>query len=676
MVEPAAPSRRGDEAGRRLADHLAEIVVHGVRQYGIFALNPEGRIVSWNPGAESILGYGEEEIIGRPYATLLEPGDPDPASILEGVVERGRREAEEWRVRRDGSRIWAYELITALRDETDHLVAFAVLLGDRTDQKLADEARLRSERMLAGIVSTTADAIVTVDESQRICLFNPAAEVIFGHRAEEAIGQPLDLLIPEPHREPHRLHVREFLASPEKSRRMDERGGAGLFGLRSNGQVFPIEASISKTRVGEAWQLTAVVRDVSERVREASARELLVRAAVILDSSLDSPTTLREVARLAIPEWADWCIVYLQDEDGMIRRIRVAHGNPELEGIVERLQSYSVLPEEEHPVRGVITGGEPLLMAEFPESLLEAVARDEEHLRILRRLGLRSAVIAPLLARGRSLGAIGLFSAAPARRYDDFDLWLAGEIGRRAGLAIDNARLYGEAQAAIRARDEVVSVVSHDLRNPLNSILMSAQMLDELLEAQGLPEAARKLTGVLTRSAERMNRMIQDLLDISRLESGRFQLETQPLDPAPLLAEAHEMFLPLAREQNLALELRAEAGLPAVAADPDRLHQVLSNLVGNALKFTPSGGRVTVGASPAADAVVFSVADTGIGIGQEQLPHLFDRFWQAQRSDRRGVGLGLPIVKGIVVAHGGEVRVESEEGVGTTFSFSIPRTDR
>lgn len=676
-MEPTPSSRRGDGAGRRIADHLADVVVQGVDDYAIFTLDLEGDIASWNPGVGAILGYREAEIVGRPYATLLEPGSAGAPAVLEGVATHGRRQTEGWRVRRDGERIWAHELITALRSETGQPVAFAVLLTDRTGRRLAEEARLRSEQMFAGIVNATADGVVAVDEEQRICLVNPAAESIFGCRAEEMIGRPLDVLIPEAYREHHRRHVHEFLESGVVSRRMGERGGARLLGLRSDGQVFPIEAAISKTRVGDEWMLTAVIRDVTERVREARARELLVRAAVILDSSLDYEITLQDVARLAIPHWADWCIVYLKDEEtGVIRRVRVAHGNPELDESVEQLQEYAILPGDEHPVRGVIDSGEALLLDEVPESLLETIAKDAEHLRILHRFGLRSAVMAPLLARGQSPGAIGLFSGASHGKYDEFDLWLAGEIGRRAGLAIDNARLYGEAQSAVRARDEMVSVVSHDLRNPLNSIMMSAAMLSELPGARELPEASRKLTGALTRSAERMNRMIQDLLDISRLETGRFQLEARPLDPVPLLDEAYEMFLPLAAEQDLVLELRRADNLPLVHADPDRLHQVLSNLMGNALKFTPAPGRVTLGAGVAADAVVFSVADTGIGMAKEQLPHLFDRFWQAQRVDRRGLGLGLPIVKGIVDAHGGKIWVESREGAGTTFSFSVPTTPR
>jgi signal transduction histidine kinase len=234
---------------------------------------------------------------------------------------------------------------------------------------------------------------------------------------------------------------------------------------------------------------------------------------------------------------------------------------------------------------------------------------------------------------------------------------------------VENARLFTAAEQATRARDQMLGVVAHDLRNPLGTILMASELLDDAVAGNA---AARRQVAMLRRAGERMNRLIQDLLDIKRIESGRLAVEPRPVPARALLAEAADMLRPLAASNAIALELEGPAELPLVVADPHRVQQVLSNLVGNAIKFTPRGGRVTLGGEPAAREVRLAVADTGPGIPAEQLPHIFGQFWQASRSDRRGIGLGLSIAKGIVEAHAGRIWVESRVGEGSTFYFTLP----
>jgi signal transduction histidine kinase len=245
-------------------------------------------------------------------------------------------------------------------------------------------------------------------------------------------------------------------------------------------------------------------------------------------------------------------------------------------------------------------------------------------------------------------------------------------MARRAALALDHARLYEEARQATRSRDEVLAIVSHDLRNPLNVIGMVSQVLRETLA--GDPVAVKHLDAV-GRAADAMGRLILDLLDVSRLEAGGLALSPAPVAPGMLVREAARDLGPLAAERTLALEHDVADGLPPVRADFERVSQVFSNLVGNALKFTPAGGRITLGAQPGDEGVVFRVEDTGSGIDPEHLPHLFDRFWQAHRTRRGGAGLGLAIAKGIVEAHGGRIRVRSEPGRGSTFYFTLPAVD-
>jgi signal transduction histidine kinase len=246
---------------------------------------------------------------------------------------------------------------------------------------------------------------------------------------------------------------------------------------------------------------------------------------------------------------------------------------------------------------------------------------------------------------------------------------LEEELERRTALAVVHTQMYGEAQAAVRARDEALAVVAHDLRDPVSTIFMSASLLLEL----PLPEPRRRRhLEIIKRTAARANRQIQDLLDVGRIEAGRLSVMPAPVAVAELAAEVGEWARPKAEEAGQEFACAVPDGLPDVLADHSRVIQALTNLIGNALKFTPAGGRVELRADRNGEAVRFSVADTGPGIAEEHLPYLFTRFWQARPGDRRGAGLGLAIVQGIVEAHGGSVEVRSTPGEGSTFSLTLP----
>ena len=275
----------------------------------------------------------------------------------------------------------------------------------------------------------------------------------------------------------------------------------------------------------------------------------------------------------------------------------------------------------------------------------------------------------PLIARGKLLGAFALLSSS--QPFDAADVHLAQEIARRAAIAVENARLYRAAQRAVQARDDVLGVVVHDLRNPLGTILMSVDLL-----RHGDLERERRATDAIERSATRMNRLIQDLLEVARAEAGVLTMEQANLSAAAVLSEAVQAQTEHASSRSLELRLDLAEGLPQLWADRDCLLQVFENLIGNALKFTEPGGFIIVGAAPREREVVFWVSDTGAGIADADQPHVFDRFWQGRRGRRHGAGLGLPIAKRIVEAHGGRIWFESSPGRGSTFSFTIPTAHR
>ena len=279
-------------------------------------------------------------------------------------------------------------------------------------------------------------------------------------------------------------------------------------------------------------------------------------------------------------------------------------------------------------------------------------------------------IAVPLRVGGKVSGGLVLCWSESDRRYSEEDVPLIEELARRASLAVDNARLFHEATQATRARDEMLSVVAHDLRNPLNTIFMgSSAMIEDITEPDS---SIGKHARIVKRAAERMNRLIQDLLDIRRTESGTLSVELRDESVVALMSEAMEMLRPLATAA--AVELLSEIGenVSTVSADSSRLLQVLSNLVGNAIKFTPRGGSIAVRVELLGDELRFAVSDSGPGIAPDQVPHIFGRFWQANRKDRRGIGLGLAIAKGIVEVHGGRIWVESTFGEGSQFYFTIP----
>jgi len=522
------------------------------------------------------------------------------------------------------------------------------------------------------MVEISADAIISVDERQRIILFNTGAETIFGYSRDEVQGRSLEILIPERFRLHHQSHLKTFTEGPTPARRMGER--REIAGLRKNGEEFPAEASISRLESSTGRIFTVVLRDVTDRKRADDTQRFLADSSAVLARSLDYRTTLAGLARLTLPHLADWCVIDVL-RDGLLERVEAAHRDPAMDILVQELKRFPPEAARAHPSMTVIETGEPELIENVSDSILRAIAADDEHLDILRRLEPRSMLVVPLVARGRTLGAFGLFSARTDRCYDSDDRMLAIELGRRAALAVDNARLYREARDAVAARDEVLSVVSHDLGNPLSAIRVSARVLDRLLDNAQIDDARAQLGGIRT-AALQMERLIKDLLEVRRIEAGRLRLVRRPESVRTLVEEAVRAMGDVAADQGVSLRARLDDILPTtVSVDADRIQQIFSNLVGNALKFTPRGGSVTVEATSEDGLLSFSVNDTGPGISAEDLPHVFDRFWQASQQGSHGIGLGLAIARGLTEAHGGTLSVTSELGSGSRFTFAIPLAD-
>jgi len=366
---------------------------------------------------------------------------------------------------------------------------------------------------------------------------------------------------------------------------------------------------------------------------------------------------------------ADYCAVDVIEDDAGFVRLGIAHVDPAKEGLLLELSHFSVdaIPAG-HPLLDALFERRSSLVPEITDRLKWVAGAGEAHRRIGEQLRPRSLITVPLVVSERVVGALTLVMSESDRCYTLDDLALAEELARRAALAVEHARLFHEAQRATNARDHVLAVVAHDLRNPLGTVLMGSELLLET----AVDDARRKHLTIIRRSADRMNGLIQDLLEVTRIESGRLTVEPRPEEVGPLIDEAVAMLRPLAAGRSILLESAYDRGLPLVHFDSARVLQVISNLIGNAVKFTPAHGRICIRCEQAASEVQFSIADSGAGIPAEQLPHIFGSFWQASSTDRRGIGLGLSIAEGIVGAHGGRIWVESEEGAGSTFFFTLP----
>jgi signal transduction histidine kinase len=423
---------------------------------------------------------------------------------------------------------------------------------------------------------------------------------------------------------------------------------------------------------GELLRREREARTAAEQAERRAA--FLAEVGMVLDDALDYETAFEKLVKLTIPRLADYCLIDEMELDGGTRRIARAHVDPEKQKVLwNRVRHPPEADPDHHPIMKVIGRGQSVLVGECTDEVIDTIAHDAAHRVILTEvLKLHSFMIVPLVARGRVLGLITLAFSDSGRRYGPAELALAEEMARRAALAIDNARLYGQAQQAVRAREGVLAVVSHDLRNPLASILLNTSTLLELSGPGTLdPWVVDSLRQTIA-LVEQSNRLIEDLLDVSRVANGGITLIRARHDLRDLAARAERMLRPLAEDRGLVLEVSAPDTPISVQVDGDRVLQVLSNLVGNAIKFTQAGGRVEVRLESANGVARVTVKDTGIGIAADELEHVFDPFRQVGDADRRGVGLGLPIARGIVEAHGGRISATSEPGVGSVFAFTLP----
>ncbi|MDQ4080288.1 MAG: PAS domain S-box protein [Gemmatimonadota bacterium] len=668
--------RESEERFRRLTEASVEAVF----------IHREGIVLDANPALARMFGYALDELIGRNIIDLL--ATPESREVILQHMRADSEERYEATGRhKDGSLVFCE--ITARTTMYKGQPARVATLHDITERKCTEQELRRRETQLA--------------EAQRIAHLG-SWEWDIANNTERWSDELFRLYGVEPR--PTGITPEMFLdrVHPDDVARVREefegalrRGDAPRSEhrvVRPDGTVRIVrdEAQIIADASGKPVRMVGIVQDITEQkqaeererqlIRERAARAaaererqrsaFLAESSRVLASSFDYRTALAALARLAVPTLADMCVVDLVGDERKLERVGFAHVDPAKEPDLRDAVRFArgELERMYHLHRGLVEADSEMI-PEIDDAMLRAWAGGDEQWQCLRTLRPRSMITVPLRVSRKIIGVLSLCSAESGRHFGPDDLALAEELARRAGSAIENAQLYHAAQQATRARDEILAVVAHDLRNPLGTITMAVQLLSDV------PPGARTSTGsrpveIIRRSAARMDRLIQDLLEIRRIEAGQLAIEARPVSVPTVVEEAAEMLKPLADAQSIALHVELPDTMPRIMADPARIQQVLSNLVGNALKFTPVGGRIRISASRIEREVCLKVQDTGPGIPADQLPHIFGRFWQAKRGDRRGLGLGLAIAKGLVEAHGGRIWAESPPGEGSSFFFTVP----
>lgn len=549
-------------------------------------------------------------------------------------------------------------------------IAYASLHDDIQRRTAVESALRASEAKFSGILEIAADAIISVDERQRIVHYNFGAERIFGWAAAEALGQDLSFLLPQRHRGGHAQFVHGFGMASERSRQMGER--RAISGLRRDGTEFPAEASISKLVLGTGERIyTVLLRDVTDRKRREEAQRQLTHAVAVLGETLDVAATERSIVQLPVGWLGDGAVLDLQVGTSALRRVVAQPSDPEIAGVLAQMAEQRIDIDSPSRVVDVFRRAQVEHVPVVDDEWLEAHTDSPKEFARAKAMQVRALLLLPLVARDHVLGVLSIFRTAGGTAFTTEEISIAQELTLRAAFALDNARLYETAQQATIARDHALGVVSHDLRNPISAIGMCARAL---LAATPADDAERRaLVTTIADSTDLTQRMIRDLLDVASIELGRLNIERRALAIPPVLGQAVELFRRDAAERGVDLVLEELERLPEVSGDEQRVVQVLANLLGNALRFTERGGRVRVGARRAANMVEIVVHDTGAGIPPSEMPRIFERYWTVRRNaPKGGTGLGLAIARGIVEAHGGAIWADSTLGQGSSFRFTLP----
>jgi PAS domain S-box-containing protein len=630
-------------------------------------------ITSWNRAAERLYGYEATEVLGKSNRLIIPPDRYAEEDDVVRLVKSGKgvQHFDTVRVRKDGSRVEVAITASAIYED-DVIVGVSKIARDMSEHKHAE----RNGAQLAAIVESSDDAIIAKDLNGIVTSWNLAAERMFGYTANEAIGQSIRLIIPD-------SHQNEEDTILDRIRRGESVQHFETIRCRKDGSCLPISVTVSPIRdkAGTVMGASKIARDISERRRaEAFAQraqreaEFVARMAEVLSGSLDYEARLSGLVELAVPDMADWAALDAVEPDGRMRRIAVAHVDPgktQLGTDVRRRHEDPITPCN---ARQVIRTGKGVMLPEVTDDVIVTAAHgDDKRVALMRALRLTSCICVPLTTNQKTFAALTLATTESGRRYNTEDLHFVEDVASRAALIVDNARAYDALRKASGLKDEFLATLSHELRTPLNAILGYSHMLRAGMVT---PDKLERTFETIERNTMSLTKMVEDILDVSRVVSGKMRVNMQPVELPLVVHDAVATVMPAAEAKHIRLETTVDPQVGAVSGDPDRLRQIVWNLLSNAVKFTPKRGRIQVRLERVNSSVEIVVSDTGIGIRPDFLPHIFDRFRQADSGANRehaGLGLGLAIVRNLVELHGGTVYATSGgQGQGATFRVRLP----
>ena len=657
VFRDATEKRRNEEVRNRLAAIVES------SEDAILAKTLDGIITSWNRAAERLYGYSPSEVVGKPVSLLMPEDVRDDLRLIMERVRRGEptEHFETIRRRKDGTLIDVSVSVSPIRAEEGTVIGASTVARDITARKRADERIRKSEQELADLFENAAVGIHWVGPDGTILRVNRAELEMLGYTAEEYVGR----------------HVADFHVDRDVIDDILQRLDAGETIRERPARLRRKDGSIRHVVIDSnvLWEDGAFVhtrcftRDVTLQTRFEEDLRLLVDASAALTDLADPRSTLRHVARLTVPPFADWCAIDVRSSEGNLEPVAFAHADRTKAEPARELRR-SADGDSRHEV---LRTGRSELVEDVSDAALAETSRDPDHLRRLRDSGIRSYICVPLRARDDVLGTFTFASTTSGRRYGAGDLAFAEELARRAAIALENARLYQEVRETDRRKNEFLAMLAHELRNPLAPVRSGLDVLART-------GAEDKVVEPMRRQVEHLVRLVDDLLDVSRIMRGRIELRRQPIELKTVVDSALDLARPLIDSQRHELCVSLPPETVWLDADPVRLAQVVANLLNNAAKYTPRGGRIDLEVTRGAGHVSISVRDNGVGIEPALLPEVFDLFVQAEKSIDRthgGLGIGLTLVKSLVELHGGSVSASSEgPGRGSEFSVRLPALER
>jgi PAS domain S-box-containing protein len=640
----------------------------------VLATDMDGHIIYWNDTACDLFGWVAEEVLGSHVDVLLPPERTlrETNLVLERIRRRGRWSGDYLVRNREGVVFPVLITATTVRGHDGAPVGMVAVLRDNATQRKAEETARHAEQRVELMRRAAAAVIWEWDVRSGAIRANDALVDAFGLDTDQ-LEPTVAWWRSRIHPDDRRRVTESFDRFLKDDRQFWTEEYRFLTGDRGYATVFD-RAYMAYDEDGRPTRVVGTLVDLTERRRMHEEQRFLSQSSMILELSLDYESTLPTIARLAVNSVADACILTVSPGDGFPAFMTAAHADPRMQSIVEEVADYLTAgPVHGSILERVLRDGEPILLRHIPEEGGGLTSADTRLGELVRALTPRSALVVPLRARRSVVGYAVLTSSDPDGGYDDVDLRMAEELGRRVGLTIDHARLFQSAELANQAKSDFLAIISHELRTPLTAVLGYADLLTEEV-AGPLNEAQHRQVARIRAGSDRLLRLIEGILVFARLEAGHERPHFSNVGLHDLIRHIEDMIRPSAAEKGIFFQLEIGDVPAEIQTDGERFVQVVLSLLTNAIKFTERGDvQARVWAENGMLRV--DVTDSGNGIAPEHLPHIFNPFWQAEQPATRragGAGLGLSIARRLARLINGDVHVASSTPEGTTFRFEIP----